>query len=330
MKNQNKPFSEMLESGIHKYELLYFNIKILKDFAEDPRYTISNFDDRQNISISTEYDYDEKINDGEKIVIDNIGFGYDEYDERVIGVFLKQLAALPSKMQQIFYARRNNNNVYLDPSYIKSINGSWSSDISVFDGILYEIQEINKICTDNGDEKLFEDDFKIERPELFKLILLPTKKEYEDFIRLFDKMIYDNVNKKFFNTKIELRWKEMKRNGSNKLIEMWLTNIKVDKCTISKITTPIKDIRTKRNIPSHEIHNNVYDKSYYEKQTEALIKIYTALKLLIKILIKQFNLKDYKLEEWFVENNIRTYSISEIKKEENKNYIFMEDYRNND
>ena len=277
MKNQNKPFSEMLESGIHKYELLYFNIKILKDFAEDPRYTISNFDDRQNISISTEYDYDEKINDGEKIVIDNIGFGYDEYDERVIGVFLKQLAALPSKMQQIFYARRNNNNVYLDPSYIKSINGSWSSDISVFDGILYEIQEINKICTDNGDEKLFEDDFKIERPELFKLILLPTKKEYEDFIRLFDKMIYDNVNKKFFNTKIELRWKEMK-----------------------------------------------------QKQTEALIKIYTALKLLIKILIKQFNLKDYKLEEWFVENNIRTYSISEIKKEENKNYIFMEDYRNND
>lgn len=330
MKDQNKPFSSLIESGIHKYELVYFNIKLLKDFAEDPRYHISNFDDRQNISIITEYDYNDKINDGEKIVLDNIGFGYDEYGERVICVFLKQLAALPCEMQQIFYARRNNNDVYLDPSYIKSINGSWSSDISIFDAILYEIREINKICTSNGDEKLFEDEFESERPELFKLILLPTKKEYEDFIRLFDKMIYDNIHKEFFKTKINSSWNKIERTGSKKLIEKWLTYIKIDEDIIDKIITPIGEIRDERNTPSHEIHSNIYDKTYYEKQTEALLKIYKSLKLLIDILIKQFNLEEYSFEKWFIHDNIRTYSINEIKKEENKNYIFMKEYRNTD
>lgn len=328
MKIQNKPFTQLLSNGVFKYELLYFNVKVLKDFSEDPRYHISNFDDRQNISIKTEYDSSEEINSGEKIVLDNIGFGYDENDERVIAIFLKQLASLPAEMQQIFNARRNNNDVYLDPTFIESINGIYSKDMSIFEAITYEIQKINEICESNNDGNLFEEDFKDERPELFKLILLPTKKEYTDFIQTFDKMIYDNVNKEFFKSKLDKPWKTIKPAGSKNLIEEWLKKLNVETDNIEIITTSIDDIRKERNIPSHELHKNEYDAIYYKKQTTALIEIYKALKILINILIEHYSLQEYELEKWFIEDNIRTYSKTEIKQEENKNYIFMKDLKN--
>lgn len=320
---ENKPFTKLLKSGIREYELFYFNIKVLKDFMEDPRYYISNFHDRINISIKTEYDYSEKINKGEKIILDNVGIGFDENNERIIAIFLKQLSALPSEMQQIFNARRNTNTTYLDPSFINSINGKWSNEISIFDAIIYEIRKINKIFETKKYEKLFENEFQNKLPEQYNLILLPTKKEYYEFISSFDKIIYDNCNKIFFKTKIDKNWKTIKKMGFLNLLEEWLKKIGIENKKIIKIKDLIDTVRQERNIYSHEHYENNYDENYYTKQVEMLINIYDALKLLINVLITYFNINEPKLEKWFVEDKIRTYSIEEIKQEKNKNYNFM-------
>ena len=98
-------------------------------------------------------------------------------------------------MQLRFYSYLNETDVYLDKSFINSINGSWSNETSIFKAILYEIQEINKICEIIFNDCLFEDTFEEKRPEDFRLILLPTIKEYYNFISSVDKMVYDNVSK---------------------------------------------------------------------------------------------------------------------------------------
>lgn len=321
---QNKPFSELLKRGIHPYVLFYFDIKVLKDFTDDPRYHISNFDERWNISIKTKPDDDDKIHSREKIVLDDIGWGCDEFDTRVIAIFLKQLSNLHSQMQLRFYSYLNENDVYLDKSFINSINGSWSTEISIFEAILYEIQEINNICNTIFDECLFEDDFKEKRPEDFRLILLPTIKEYNNFISSVDKMVYDNINKEFFKLKLDKNWKTIKRMGSLNLLSDWLTSLGVEKGEIDKIFNLIDDVRQERNIVSHEINENELKTEFYEKQSNSLLKIYNALKLLIEILINFHDLNDYELDEWFIKDKIRTYSIEEIKQEKYKNYKFVD------
>lgn len=320
---QNKPFSELLKKGNHPYELFYFDIKVLKDFTDDPRYYISNFDERWNISIKTESDDDEKIHPREKIVLDNIGWGYDEIGTRVIAIFLKQLSNLPSQMQLRFYSYLNETDVYLDKSFINSINAHWSSETSIFKAILYEILEINNICEIIFNDCLFEDTFEEKRPEDFRLILLPTIKEYNNFISSVDKMVYDNVNKEFFKSKLEKNWKTIKRSGSLDLLSEWLTSLNVEQEKIDNIINSIDDVRQERNIVSHEIHDNELKIEFYEKQCISLLKIYHALKLLIEILIECPNLNEYELDKWFIDDKIRTYSLEEIKQEKYKNYKFM-------
>lgn len=295
----------------------------MKDFTDDPRYHISNFDERWNISIKTESDDDEKIHPREKIVLDNIGWGYDEYNNRVIAIFLNQLSNLPSQMQLRFYSYLNENDVYLDKSFINSINGIWSNEISIFKAILYEIQKINNICKIIFNDTLFEDEFKQKRPEDFRLILLPTVKEYNNFISSVDKMVYDNVNKEFFKSKLDKNWKTIKRTGSLDLLSEWLTSLNVEKEKIDNINNSIDEVRKERNIVSHEIHDNELKIEFYEKQCVSLLKIYNALKLLIEILIECNDLKENKLDKWFIDDKIRVYSIEEIKQEKYKNYMFL-------
>lgn len=107
-------YSWLLENGRHPYELIYFEAKALNDFIYDPRYQINNFIFKCNISIKESYYDDEKFESKNKIILDNIGFGYDENNMRIIAIFLKNLAQLPIIIQQRFNTYELDNNVYLD------------------------------------------------------------------------------------------------------------------------------------------------------------------------------------------------------------------------
>ena len=107
------------------------------------------------------------------------------------------------------------------------------------------------------------------------------------------------------------------------MLSEWLTLLNVEKEKIEDIINSINDVRQERNIVSHEIHDNELKIEFCEKQCISLLKIYHALKLLIKILIECLDLNEYELDKWFVDDKIRTYSLEEIKQEKYKNYKFM-------
>lgn len=82
-----------------------------------------------------------------------------------------------------------------------------------------------------GRPPLFRNDFTDDRPRGFGLILRPTRRNYGDFIHLLDKMISENINRKFFvGTGLTLFSKTPKQDGtvesrpkgSLALLEEWL------------------------------------------------------------------------------------------------------------
>lgn len=103
------------------YKLVYFEADLLRNIIDDSRYVISNNSFKYNISITEEYDNDETLDEKFKFILDNVGLGFDENNERK-----------------------------------------------------------------------------------FNILVLPTKKEYDNFIKVFDIMLSDNINQKFFEGQIDL------------------------------------------------------------------------------------------------------------------------------
>lgn len=185
------------------YKLVYFEADLLRNIIDDSRYVISNNSFKYNISITEEYDNDETLDEKFKFILDNVGLGFDENNERIFAVLLKELSELHPEMQKRFSVYEVKKKTYIDPSYIKSMNdGEWP-DPSLFSAILYQIEQINNLCS-NNDVTLFKSDYKNKPPIEFNILVLPTKKEYDNFIKVFDIMLSDNINQKFFEGQIDL------------------------------------------------------------------------------------------------------------------------------
>ena len=305
----------------HPYKLVYFEAKVLNDFIYDPRYLINNFIFKCNISIKEEFDNVDDFDNDNKIILDNIGFGYDENNMRIVAVFLKNLSELPYKIQNRFYTYEINNNAFLDSTFVNSINGKWSNKTTIFKAIHYEMEQINKIC--KNDKKFFRSTFKINSPKEFNIIILPTKNEYNSFITTFDKLLSDNINKNYFKGKIELI--EISNEGkihknTIRLLKEWLEKIDVDSEIINKIINPINDVRKQRNKPSHSIYDDEYDINFTIKQTNILIDVYYSLKCLIEKLINYYEIETPIFDEWFINDKISLHSLDEIRNKTNENY----------
>jgi hypothetical protein len=133
------------------------------------------------------------------------------------------------------------------------------------------------MCKLIGKPSLFKNDFKEKRPEDFKIFLKPTLKNYNEFIHILDKMLSENINKKFFKGEVDFDEEITRRDGkievrpkaSIRIFEEWLrSKFRTDEDFYREIFDPIKDIRKQRQSPAHKISEDEYDKAYHQKQDE--------------------------------------------------------------
>ena len=202
-------------------------------------------------------------------------------------------------------------------------DGEWP-DPSVFSAILYQIEQINKLCLDNN-VTLFKSDYKKKQPIEFNILVLSTKKEYDNFIKIFDIMLSDNINQKFFKGKLDLieftneDGTKEKYKGTITLLKEWLEDIGVSQEIIQRTIKIIKKVRSQRSKPSHNIRDNEFNIKYLQKQNKIVLEVYNAFRLLIDELseIKQIEIEHSK---WYVENQIAIQTLDEIKNKNNENY----------
>lgn len=306
------------------YKLVYFEADLLRNIIDDSRYVISNNSFKYNISITEEYDNDETLDEKFKFILDNVGLGFDENNERIFAVLLKELSELHPEMQKRFIVYEVKKKTYIDPSYIKSMNdGEWP-DPSLFSAILYQIEQINNLCS-NNDVTLFKSDYKNKPPIEFNILVLPTKKEYDNFIKVFDIMLSDNINQKFFEGQIDLieftnkDGTKEKYKGTIALLKEWLGEIGVSQEIIQKSIKIIKKVRSQRSKPSHNIRENEFNIKYIQNQNNIILEVYNAFRLLIDEISQIKELK-IKHSRWYVENRIAVQSLEEIKNKDNENY----------
>ena len=317
-------YTRKLTNGECSYKLVYFEADLLRNIIDDSRYVISNNSFKYNISITEEYDNDETLDEKFKFILDNVGLGFDENNERIFAVLLKELSELHPEMQKRFSVYEVKKKTYIDPSYIKSMNdGEWP-DPSLFSAILYQIEQINNLCS-NNDVTLFKSDYKNKPPIEFNILVLPTKKEYENFIKVFDIMLSDNINQKFFEGQIDLieftnkDGTKEKYKGTIALLKEWLGEIGVSQEIIQKSIKIIKKVRSQRSKPSHNIRENEFNIKYIQNQNNIILEVYNAFRLLIDEISQIKELK-IKHSRWYVENRIAVQSLEEIKNKDNENY----------
>jgi hypothetical protein len=148
-------------------------------------------------------------------------------------------------------------------------------------------------------------------------LIRPTKREYEAFVHLLDKMISDNLNKQFFEGQVDTTIREANDDGvvierqkaTITLLDEWLTKtVKFsDPTNKNGMLGVFKRIRRERGPLAHEVQDDRWDDAYFTKQRDLMIEAYGAIRTLRLILANHPASKTVEVPDWLYKAEIRTY-----------------------
>jgi hypothetical protein len=295
-KYNNSPYERELAFGFGQLDFRTFDLSILEYYRNDPRYSYITDDIQGQIIIEDEYFESENIPEHDKILLETFGFAYDDELNRYVAVFLSYLKSLSPEHQRVWAVKEIKGNIKLHPDYYASnILGEWGERISIFEAFSQELQVINAMSIIMGKPNLFRDSYdNTHRPKEFGFLLRPTNSEFDKFILLLDKMMSDNINKKFFENDVELEIEETRsdgkivvsQKGTIQILESWVNKYftATDKTPIERMISSFKKVRKLRQNPAHKINPDAFDQVIFKKQREIVIDAYDAVRTLRMLL----------------------------------------------
>lgn len=308
-------YTKQLRLGGSQVEHRFFKRQVLDRYREDPRYDFSEYGSSGYFGIKDQFYLDENEPEKDKVSIQRFGYGYDSNGMGVVAVILVYLGGLSIKHQNYWRSFEIFERCKLDSDYVKTSFGAEITDrISIYRAFSQELEEINKICILINEPPLFRETYGEIAPRHFGRLTKPTQKQYNAFIHLLDKMISENLNKKFFKNKIELKEELVTKDGKIKIIDKntirlleeylernWRFPDPEPKDEMIRI---FKKIRQDRQAPAHRIIDDKYDVQYFEKQNEVMIQAYRAIRTL-RLIFQCFpKAKNYEAPKWLDEGRI--------------------------
>lgn len=283
--SEDKPFTNLLVKGRAQFEIVFFNIEVLEMYYQNPKYIIGSSDYRGYIVTSDEY-YDELNSE----YLKDFGLGYHKVlgnSERVIGAFIGDLAELTLNAQlkwKIYLLDNQNDYVINEDFYKNTILNQWVDNVSIFDALLEEMIVINKMCEQMEIPPLFNKTIE-RKPEDYRIILLPTMKNFYAFVQTLEKLVVHNINYKTFKIDskfingIQRKYENGNLKGSLVMFSEWLkSNMKTSENLDEIIFNPLRNVRKIRQVPAHEMYSNKYDEGLYKKQNDLIVDIYNAVR----------------------------------------------------
>lgn len=291
-----QPFTQRLALAEPQLTPVFFELEVLDRYYRDPRYYFKFSDFAGSIRITTEHYDSQDIAERDKILLQTFGIGYDSGRNRVVVAFLRYLANLSPEHQQIWSAHMVHDECSMNSDYERAtIYGYWPEYYSAYQAFLTEQVEINKLAHLIGRPSLFRETFEEQRPKEFIPMLRPTRRNFNDFIHLLDKMLSENIKRDFFEGDIPLECQverdgdtvEVQRKNTLRLLEEWLSTKyrTADGEDVSReVLTPLKKIRELRQKPAHKLQDDEYNLVYPQRQDEILGEACLALTKLRYIL----------------------------------------------
>lgn len=309
-----RPHSLLLALGEPQLAYRAFNLRVLEFYRNDPRYSYRTDDIRGHISARS----GAIENMADDIFLETFGFAFEKnLSSRYVAVFLRYISRLTPEHQQRWMLEQVNRDTFLHPDYAKSSLGDWSAQESVFSAFCEELKIINEMSAKIAGTSLFRDSYSSHaKPDGFSFLIRPTKKEYGSFIQLLDKMLSDNLNKKFFEGQVDMTVQEERNGkvverpkGTIALLADWLiARVKLkDNSPRDRMINTFKKVRGARSPLAHSIEVDEWDDSYFGKQRDLIIEAYGAVRTLRLILANHPSCRSVQVPDWLFRAEIRPY-----------------------
>lgn len=292
---EERPFTKMLCLGEHQLQFIYFELEILSTYYENPMYHIWDVGYRGKISISDRY-YDDNNDEAlHSELIENYSLAYKKgkgNKERYVGLLLCDLMKLNKKGQFKFYPYLldNQEEYYTHENSIKNlILGEFADNVWIYDALLEEMQIINQMCDKIGLSPLFKNpltkDDRLNQNLNYHNIVIPTWKNYYNFVLDLDKIIIQSISSSTFTKpvmgflSVSVPEKDKTNPKTLNLFEEWIgLNMKFpDGGELFKVDciNSLRKIRKERQTPAHKLEENAYDIDLFSKQNELIIDAYS-------------------------------------------------------
>jgi hypothetical protein len=286
-----RPFTLAMAQGCAHLDFRVFDLGVLEQYRNDPRYYYRAGDVDGDISVHDEHYLGKDMKDSDKVLL-RFGFAYDRELNRGVAVFLTDLRRLSLEHQQIWQARLLDGEFHLHPIFWETkVQGIWSRDTVITNAFLWELHRINECCDWMGRPHLFLHDYwQVERPKNFCFLIRPTAKEFADFCRTLDKLMSDNINRKFFEGEVSATRENLRKDGKIEVVAKgtitmlneWLLanwNPK-DRVATEAIFSSFKTVRRLRNPDAHAFLDDAFRQKFLHEQRELLVKAYQAVRML--------------------------------------------------
>lgn len=290
-KYSEAPFELELARGAGQLDFRTFDLSVLEYYRNDPRYLYETDFIHGQICIADEYFESDSVPEHDQILLQTFGFAYDDDLNRYVAVFLRYLGKLSQEHQKVWAAKEVKGKISLHPDYYaSSIQGSWGSRMSIFLAFVEELEIINKMSDLIGKPHLFRNSYSGDRPKEFGFLLRPTESEFNNFMLLLDKMMSDNINKKFFEDDVAVEIEEerddgkivVRPKGTIQILESWINKFfnPIDPAPLENMLATFKKVRNLRQKPAHKVNIDSFDQSIFKKQRAIVIEAFTAVRML--------------------------------------------------
>jgi hypothetical protein len=310
---EGQPYKLMLALGEPQLAYRVFNLRVLEFYRNDPRYSYETNDIHGHISVRVQ----SEVGPQDDTFLESFGFAYTkDLRQRYVAAFLIYLSRLTPDHQQRWKLEESNEEAFLHPDYARSTAGDWDTQESMFNAFCEELKIINEMAITSHGRPLFRNSYENAKPIGFGFLIRPTKKEYEAFVHLLDKMMSDNLDKRFFDGKVDLTFQSQKdgivseqSKGTISLLADWLSKrVKFsDPTPKDDMIETFKKVRRERGPLAHDVHDDEWDDGYSARQRELMIEAYGALRTLRLILANHHATKSIVVPDWLQKAEIRTF-----------------------
>jgi len=318
-----RPYELELALGEAQLSFRVFDLHVLEAYRNDPRYKYEASDIAGSISVRDAYFEKGNMPESDQVLLESFGFAYDDDLNRAVAVFTRYLSRLSPEHQQIWKAREVPRAKFkLHPDYFRTaIVGEFPERVSIFGAFCKELWVINRMAEAMGRHPLFLEDFgeySETRPKKFGFLLRPTLEEYNAFVHLLDKLLSDNISRKFFasDTPLEEETKrkdgriEVRQKGTIRLLDEWMrSNFRAtDWKPWEEAIASLREVRQARQNPAHAINEDRFDYELIKEQRVLIQKAYGALRIIRSTFERHPGVLAARIEvpEWLREGKIWT------------------------
>jgi hypothetical protein len=307
------PYALELALGAAQLDHRAFDLHVLEPYRNDPRYSYETNDISGQINVKSE---GSGLKESEEVYL-RFGFAYDDADNRYVAVFPWDLYKLSPEAQQLWRMREVPQKTSLHPDYFRNaLMGDFAQHHSMYEAFGLELKTINEMAAAMGRPSLFRHDYVDNRPRAFEALLRPTLREFNEFVRLLDSMISDNINPKFFRGEIPLERDverkdgkiQVERKGTLQVLQEWVEARfrPKDKDPMDEMFDIFREVRRLRNKPSHAPTEDEFSTKIAADQRELMKRAYGAVRLLRLILANHPDASHVKVSEHLADGRIWT------------------------